>query len=149
MSLELNINNSIKDAMKAKDEALLRGLRAIKSAILLAKTEKDATDPLSEEAEIRLLNKLAKQRRDSIEIYLKEKREDLAQKEKEELAVIEKYLPQQLSAEELKAAIQAVIAETGATSVKDMGKVMGSATKKLAGKADNKTISAMVQELLK
>ncbi len=149
MSLEFNVNNAIKDAMRAKDEALLRGLRAIKSAVLLAKTEKGATDPLSQEAEIKLLNKLAKQRRDSLDIFTKENREDLAQKEREELAVIETYLPQQLSTDELRQILQEIVAETGASTAKDMGKVMGVAAKKLSGKADNKAISTIVQELLK
>jgi uncharacterized protein YqeY len=148
MSLEQKINEELKTAMKAKDEKTLRGLRAIKSAILLAKTSEGASGTLGEEDEIRLLQKLVKQRKDSLEIYRQQNRADLAQKEEEEIAVIEKFLPKQLSADELKAVLQEIIAQTGATSPADMGKVMGVATKQLAGKADGKTISAMVKELL-
>jgi uncharacterized protein YqeY len=148
MSLEQKINEELKTAMKAKDEKTLRGLRAIKSAILLAKTSEGASGTLGEEDEIRLLQKLVKQRKDSLEIYRQQNRADLAQKEEEEIAVIEKFLPKQLSADELKAVLQEIIAQTGATSPADMGKVMGVATKQLAGKADGKTISAVVKELL-
>jgi len=138
----------LKTAMLAKDEKSLRGLRAIKAAILLAKTSEGAGGELKEDDETKLLQKLVKQRKDSLEIYQQQKRTDLAQKEQEEIEVIEKFLPKQLSAEELQAEIKNIIAETGATSSADMGKVMGAATKKLSGKADGKTISATVRELL-
>lgn len=148
MSLEQKIMAEMKDAMKAKDEATLRGLRAIKAEIIKAKTEPGAGGEVSEEKEVSLLQKMMKQRKDSLEIYQQQNRADLAQKEQEEMAIIEKYLPKQLSAEELKAELQQVIAETGASSPADMGKVMGVATKKLAGRADGKAISAAVKELL-
>ncbi len=148
MSLELNINNDIKTAMLAKDEVALRSLRAIKAAILLVKTSENAKAALTEDDEIKLVQKLVKQRKDSLAIFEKQNRPDLAQKEKEEIAVMEKYLPAQLSAEELKEVIAKIIAATGATSPADMGKVMGAASKQLAGKADGKTISAVVKELL-
>ena len=138
----------LKTAMLARDEKSLRGLRAIKAAILLAKTSEGAGGELKEDDEIKLLQKLVKQRKDSLEIYQQQKRTDLAQKEQEEIEVIEKFLPKQLSAEELQAEIKNIIAETGATSSADMGKVIGAATKKLSGKADGKTISATVRELL-
>ena len=138
----------LKTAMLARDEKSLRGLRAIKAAILLAKTSEGAGGELKEDDETKLLQKLVKQRKDSLEIYQQQKRTDLAQKEQEEIEVIEKFLPKQLSAEELQAEIKNIIAETGATSSADMGKVMGAATKKLAGKADGKTISTTVRELL-
>jgi Uncharacterized conserved protein len=126
----------------------MRALRAIKSAILLAKTAEGATGELTEDAEIKLLQKLVKQRKDSLEIYQQQNRADLAQKEQEEIEVIEKFLPKQLSQEELKTILQKIIAEVGATSPADMGKVMGVATKQLAGQADGKAISAVVKELL-
>ena len=148
MNLEQKIMNDLKTAMLAKDEKGLRSLRAIKAAILLAKTSEGASGELKEEDEIKILQKLVKQRKDSLEIFQQQNRTDLAQKEKEEIEIIEKFLPQQLSAEELKNLVAAVISETGASSPADMGKVMGVATKKLAGKADGKTISAMVKELL-
>jgi uncharacterized protein YqeY len=148
MNLEQKIMADMKDAMKAKNEASLRGLRAIKAAIILAKTAEGAKGELTEDDEVKLLQKLVKQRKDSLEIYRQQNRADLAQKEEEEIAVIEKFLPQQLSPEELKAELRQIIAETGASSPADMGKVMGQATKKLAGRADGKTISAAVKELL-
>jgi uncharacterized protein YqeY len=148
MSLEQKIMADLKTAMLAKDEKSLRGLRAIKAAILLAKTSEGAGGELKEDDEIKLLQKLVKQRKDSLEIYQQQKRSDLAQKEQEEIEVIEKFLPKQLSAEELQLEIKQIIAETGATSSADMGKVMGAATKKLSGRADGKTISATVKELL-
>ena len=138
----------MKDAMKSKNEAQLRGLRAIKAEIIKAKTEPGAGGEVTAEGELKLLQKMVKQRRDSLEIYKQQNREDLAQKEQEEIAVIEKFLPAQLSEEELKAELQAIIAETGASSPADMGKVMGAATKKLAGRADGKAISAAVKDLL-
>ena len=139
---------SLKTAMLAKNEGALRGLRAIKAAIILAKTSEGAGGELKEEDETKLLQKLIKQRKDSLEIYQQQKRTDLAQKEQEEIAVIEEFLPRQLSPEELKAALSKIIAETGASSPADMGKVMGAATKQLAGQADGKSISAAVKELL-
>jgi hypothetical protein len=148
MSLEQKIMVEMKEAMKAKNEATLRGLRAIKAEIIKAKTEPGAGGEISEEKETSLLQKMMKQRKDSLEIYQQQARADLAQKEQEEIAVIEKFMPKQLSADELKQELQAIIAETGASSPADMGKVMGAATKKLAGKADGKTISATVKELL-
>lgn len=148
MSLEQRINEEIKNAMRAKAEAQLRGLRAIKSAILLAKTAEGATDPLTEEQETKLLTKLVKQRRDSLEVYQSQNRPDLAQREEEEIAVIQAFLPQPLTADELRAELQRIIAETGATSGKDMGKVIGAANKALSGKAEGKAIAAMVKELL-
>ena len=148
MNLEQKIMTELKAAMLAKDEAALRSLRAIKAAILLAKTSEGSNGELKEEDEIKLLQKMAKQRKDSLEIFQQQNRSDLAKKEEEELAVIEKFLPKQLTAEEIKAAVEKIIAETGANSPADMGKVMGVATKQLAGKADGKTISTMVKELL-
>ncbi|HET9057223.1 MAG TPA: GatB/YqeY domain-containing protein [Chitinophagaceae bacterium] len=148
MSLEQKIMAELKAAMLAKDEKALRSLRAIKAAIILAKTAEGAGGEIKEEEEIKLLQKLVKQRKDSLEIFKQQNRADLAQKEEEEIAVIEKFLPKQLSMAELKEAIQKVIAETGASSPADMGKVMGVATKALSGKADGKTISTLVKEML-
>jgi len=148
MSLEQKIMTDLKTAMLAKDEKSLRSLRAIKAAILLAKTSEGASGELKEDDEVKLLQKLVKQRKDSLEIYQQQNRADLAQKEQEEIEVIEKFLPKQLSAEELKAEVSKIIANVGASSPADMGKVMGAATKQLAGKADGKTISALVKELL-
>jgi uncharacterized protein YqeY len=148
MSLEQKIMTDMKEAMKAKDEAALRGLRAIKAAIIMAKTAEGAKGEVSEEEETKLLQKLVKQRRDSLDIYRQQNRADLAQKEEEEIAVIEKFLPRQLTEEELKTELRQLIAETGAASPADMGKVMGAATKKLAGRAEGKAISAAVKELL-
>ncbi len=148
MSLETQINQDIKAAMIAKDTATLRGLRAIKAAILLAKTEKGHTEELNQEAEIKVLQKLVKQRRESAEIYKNQNREDLFQIEVEEEKVIEAYLPKQMSKEEVESVIKAIIAETGASSIKEMGKVMGAANQKLAGQADGKTISEVVKSLL-
>jgi uncharacterized protein len=148
MNLEQKIMTELKTAMLAKDEKGLRSLRAIKAAILLAKTAEGSGGELKEEDEIKLLQKLVKQRKDSLEIYQQQNRTDLAQKEKEEIEVIEKFLPRQLSAEEIKALLINIIAEVGASSPADMGKVMAAATKQLAGKADGKTISAFAKELL-
>ncbi|WP_312191499.1 GatB/YqeY domain-containing protein [Sphingobacterium sp.] len=148
MSLETQINQDIKAAMIAKDTAKLRGLRAIKAAILLAKTEKGHTEDLNQDAEIKVLQKLVKQRRESAEIYRTQNREDLYEIEIEEEKVIEAYLPKQLSKEEVEAIIKTIVAETGASSIKDMGKVMGAANQKLAGQADGKTISEVVKSLL-
>ncbi|UAY52320.1 GatB/YqeY domain-containing protein [Ferruginibacter albus] len=148
MSLEQQIMAEMKDAMKSKNEAVLRGLRAIKAEIIKAKTEPGAGGEINEEVEQKFLQKMMKQRKDSLEIFEKQGRADLAEKEKEEIAVIEKFLPKQLSEAELKEALTAIIAETGASSVADLGKVMGVASKQLAGKADGKAISAAVKELL-
>lgn len=147
MSLEAKITTDLKAAMKAKDQGALRGIRAIKSAILLFKTS-GTGDTLDEAGEIKLLQKLVKQRKDSLEIFEQQGREDLASKEREEIEVIEKYLPEQLSAEKLEGIIKDIIAKTGAESMKDMGKVMGMASKQLAGQADGKTISTVVKQLL-
>ncbi len=138
----------LKSAMLAKDEAALRSLRAVKAAILLAKTSEGAQGNLKEEDEVKLLQKLVKQRKDSLDIYIKQNRPDLAKKEEEEIAVISRFLPAQMSAEELRDIISKIIADTGASSPADMGKVMGAANKQLAGKADGKTISMVVKELL-
>ncbi len=148
MSLKTKIEAEIKQAMLNKQKERLTPLRAIKSLILLAETEKGGGDELTEEVETKLLTKAAKQRRDSLEIYKEQGREDLAAKEESELAVIEEFLPKQLSEAELETELKAIIADVGASSPKDMGKVMGMATKKLAGKADGKAISAMVKGLL-
>lgn len=148
MSLEQKVMAEMKDAMKSKDEATLRALRAIKAEIIKAKTDPGAAGEVSAEKELSILQKMMKQRKDSLEIYQQQNREDLAKKEQEEITVIERFLPKQLSGEELKAELQQIIAETGASSPADMGKVMGAATKKLAGRADGKSISAMVKELL-
>lgn len=147
MKLEELINEDLKTAMKAKDQAGLRGIRAIKSAILLAKTD-GSGEEITPEREIQILQKLIKQRTDSLEIYEKQGREDLAVVEREEIAVIKKYLPEQLEGEALENALKEIIAEVGATSARDMGKVMGAANKKLAGKADGKSISEVVKKLL-
>ncbi len=148
MSLELTINENLKKAMLAKDEVGLRALRAIKAAVLLAKTAEGASASLSEDAEIKLLQKLVKQRKDSLEIFERQNRMDLAQKEKEELEVIEQYLPKQMSEEEIKTIVAEIVKQTGVTNLSGLGQVMGIATKQLAGKADGKVISAIVKELL-
>ena len=148
MNLEQQIMAEMKEAMKSKNEAALRGLRAIKAEIIKAKTEPGANGEISAETEIKMLQKMVKQRKDSLEIYQQQARKDLAQKEEEEIAIIEKFLPAQLSGDDLKKELEQIIAETGASSPGDMGKVMGAATKKLAGKADGKAISAAVKELL-
>lgn len=147
MSLENTINEDLKTAMKAKDQVSLRGIRAIKSAILLYNTS-GVTGEMDTEKEIALLQKLVKQRQDSLDIYVKQGREDLASIEREEIEVIMRYLPKQLSEDELKDAVKAIISRTGASSMKDMGRVMGEASKELAGKADGKAISAVVKTLL-
>lgn len=148
MSLEIQVMAEMKDAMKARNEAALRSLRAIKAEIIKAKTEPGAGGEISVETELKLLQKMVKQRKDALEIYRQQNRTDLADKEQEEISVIEKFLPKQLSTEELKTIIEAIIASTGASSVADLGKVMGVASKQLAGKAEGKAISAMVKELL-
>jgi len=148
MGFEEQIMDEMKTAMKAKDEAGLRGLRAIKAEIIKAKTDPGANGILTEEVTQKMLLKMVKQRKDSLDIFKQQNREDLAQKEQEELNVIEKFLPKQFSEAELKEAIAAIIVQVGASSVADLGKVMGVASKQLAGKADGKAISAVVKELL-
>jgi uncharacterized protein YqeY len=147
MSLEEKIMEDLKVAMKAQDKASMRGLRAVKSALLLLKTDGSGKE-ITPEREIQLLQKLVKQRRESISIFEKENRTDLAEVEKDEVAVIEKYLPEALSDEELEKFIQSLILSSGASSVKDMGKVIGLASKELAGKADGRAISDMVKKCL-
>ena len=148
MALEQQIMAEMKDAMKSKNEAVLRSLRAIKAEIIKAKTEPGAAGEIDEATEQKFLQKMMKQRRDSLEIFEKQGREDLAVKEREEMAVIEKFLPKQMTEAEIKEAVRKIIADTGAASAADMGKVMGVASKQLAGKADGKTISSIVKELL-
>lgn len=148
MALEQQINQDIKAAMIAKDQAKLRGLRAIKAAILLAKTEKGGSDEMSQDTEIKVLQKLVKQRKESAEIYQQQGREDLYQIEVEEQEVIEAYLPKQLDRAAIEEIVKGIISESGASSIKDMGKVMGLANQKLAGQADGRTISEVVKSLL-
>ncbi len=148
MSLETEVMSLMKDAMKNKDEALLRGLRAIKAEIIKAKTEPGANGEISADAEMKLLQKLVKQRKDSLAIFEQQGRADLATKESEEIAVIEKFLPAQMSEVEVKTALEAIIAQVGAAGPQDLGKVMGVASKQLAGKADGKMIAAITKELL-
>ena len=148
MSLEQQIMSEMKEAMKSKNEGLLRGLRAIKAEIIKAKTEPGAGGEINEETEQKFLQKMMKQRKDSLEIFEKQGREDLAVKEREEIAIIEKFLPKQLEAGALKEIIAKIIAENNVSSAADMGKIMGIASKQLGGQADGKTISAIVKELL-
>ncbi|MFZ9694594.1 MAG: GatB/YqeY domain-containing protein [Chitinophagaceae bacterium] len=148
MALEQEIMTRLKAAMLAKDEAALRSLRAIKAAILLAKTAEGAATEMTPDEEIKLLQKMVKQRKDSLEIFQQQHRPELAQKEQEEIAVIEQFLPKQLSEEKVRAIVGDIIARTGASSPADMGKVMGVATKELAGKAEGKIVAALVKELL-
>jgi len=147
MSLEAKIVTDLKTAMKARDKVALRGIRAIKSQIILAKTD-GSGKTLDEAAEIKMLQKMVKQRKDSISIYEKQNRPELAATEKEEIEIIEKYLPQQMGEAELTEFLQGIITQTGAASMRDMGKVMGIASKQLGGKADGKTISGIVKKLL-
>ncbi len=148
MALEQQIMAEMKDAMKSKNEGLLRSLRAIKAEIIKAKTEPGAAGEIDEATEQKFLQKMMKQRRDSLEIFEKQGRADLAAKEKEEMEVIERFLPKQLSEAEIKEAVAVIITQIGATSPADMGKVMGIASKQLAGLADGKAISNLVKELL-
>ena len=148
MSLQTKVMEALKEAMKAKDTVALESLRAIKSAILLARTEAGASEELSEADELKLLQKLVKQRKDSAALYTQQGRNDLAEPELAQMAVIEKFLPAQLSEAEVEEALKGIIAQVGSTSPKDMGKVMGVATKQLAGKADGKLISDVVKKLL-
>jgi uncharacterized protein len=148
MNLETKIMGEMKDAMKAKDEATLRALRAIKAEIIKAKTDPGAGGEIDEATELKFLQKMVKQRKDSLDIFEKQGRADLADKEKEELAVIQRFLPAQMSEEDITLAIKQIIADTGASSAADLGKVMGIASKQLAGKADGKVISTIVKSLL-
>ncbi|MDB5210838.1 MAG: GatB/YqeY protein [Sediminibacterium sp.] len=145
MSLEEKVMAQMKDAMKAKDEALLRGLRAIKAEIIKAKTDPGANGQVTEDGEMKILQKLVKSRKDSLVIYEQQNRADLAAKESEEIAVIEKFLPQQMSEAEVIDAVSKIITDLGASGPQDMGKVMGVASKQLAGKADGKAIAAAVK----
>jgi uncharacterized protein YqeY len=146
MTLEEKINSDLKTAMLAKDEAAVRSLRAVKSAILLAKTS--GSDQISPEDEMKMLQKLVKQRKESVDIYKQQNRADLAKTEEEEIAIIEKYLPKQMGEEEIKAELMKIIEQVGAKSAAEMGKVMGAASKHFAGKADNKIVSQLVKQLL-
>jgi hypothetical protein len=148
MSLQTQIMQQMKEAMKAKNSVALEALRAIKSAILLAKTESGAAEELTSDQELKLLQKLVKQRKDSAAIFTEQGRADLAEPELAQAAVIEQFLPEQLNADEIAKVVEDIIAQTGASSMKDMGKVMGMASKQLAGKADGKTISTIVKEKL-
>ena len=147
MSLELTINEAIKNAMREKDKIALDSLRAVKSQILLLKTEAKGADVTAEQ-EIAILQRMIKQRKDSYEQFVAQNRNDLAEVELAQMKVIEQFLPAQLSAEELEAEIKKIITEVGAESLKDLGKVMGTASKALAGKSDGKSISEMVKKLL-
>lgn len=148
MSLAENINNEIKNAMRAKDKVRLEALRSIKSALLLAGTEKGASGEMNEADELKILQKLQKQRKDSLEIYTQQAREDLAVDERDQLAVIETFLPKQMDASELESYLKALVEKLGATGPQDMGKIMGIASKELAGKADGKAISSIVRQVL-
>jgi len=148
MSLQQELMVKLKEAMKAKDTVALESLRAIKSEILLAQTKGGDTSGLTKEEEIKLLQKLVKQRKDSASIFTEQGREDLAAPELAQVAIIAQFLPEQMSAEDLKEIIAEIMAKVGATSIKDMGKVMGMASKQLAGKADGKAISTVVKQLL-
>jgi uncharacterized protein len=148
MSLKQTIEEDLKNAMKAKDKDALRALRAVKSLILLAETEKGGGEALTEDTEIKLLQKAVKQRNDSIAIFREQGRNDLADAEQVEADIISKYLPKALSPEELEAEIKKIIEQVHALSIKDMGKVMGAATASIGGKADGKSISEVVKRLL-
>jgi uncharacterized protein len=148
MSLEAQIMDHMKDAMRAKDAVALEALRAIKSGIILAKTEAGASDSLSSEDEIKLLQRLVKQRKDSASIFTQQNRPDLAEPELAQIAVIERFLPAQLSEEEVEAIVSKIIQETGASGIASMGKVMGLATAQIGGQAEGKTISTIVKKLL-
>lgn len=148
MSLKKQIESDIKEAMRARDQDTLRALRGIKSMILLAETEKDASGELTEAAEMQLLTKAAKQRKESMETFEQQGREDLATKERSELEVIDRYLPPPMTEAELKEAIQRIIAEENASGMQDMGKVMGRASQEFAGRADGKTMSTITRQLL-
>lgn len=148
MSLQQQVNSDIITAMKARDEASLRALRALKSALLLAATAEGAKDTIEDEQAIKIFQKLAKQRKESMEIFLQNGRTELANTEKEELDVIERYLPKQMDEAEIKSVLETVVKDAGATSAADFGKVMPLAMKALAGKADGKIISAVLKQIL-
>jgi uncharacterized protein YqeY len=149
MGLEILINNDIKKAMLERDQRKLEALRAIKAALLLEKTGAGlGANEIPEEVEFKLLHKLVKQRKESADLYIEQNREDLAEVENYQASIIEKYLPEQMSDDEIAAIVDEIIKETGASSMKDMGRVMGQASKKLAGKADNKTVSSIVKSRL-
>ncbi|MFL2593164.1 MAG: GatB/YqeY domain-containing protein [Flavobacteriaceae bacterium] len=148
MGLELKITTALKEAMKSKNQTALTALRAVKSAILLHKTQKSSDVELSKEDEMKLLQKLVKQRKDSADIYKDQGRNDLADPELKEAELIQQFLPKALSEDEVKEFVKSIINETGADGMKDMGKVMGISTKKLMGKADGKMISTIVKEFL-
>lgn len=148
MSLQEKVMNEMKLAMKAKDKVALESLRAIKSALLLIKTETGSEEGISEEAEIQLVQKLVKQRKDSAAIFIEQGRQDLAAPELAQIAVIEKFLPEQLSEEEIEKVVLKTITDTGASGMKDMGKIMGIVSAELAGRADGKTISILVKKNL-
>ena len=148
MSLELTINEDIKTAMKSGDKVKLEALRAVKAAIIIAKTDKGATGELSKETEMALLNRLVKTRKESYDLFLQNSRTDLAEVEKAQMEAISIYLPAQMSDEDLEKEVKAIIAQVGATSSAEMGKVMGAASKALVGKADNKRISEMIRKFL-
>lgn len=148
MSLEEKVMSLMKEAMKSKDEVTLRSVRAIKAEIIKAKTDPGANGVITEETEMKILQKLVKSRKDSLLIYEQQNRPDLATKESEEIHVIEKFLPTQMSEADVKAAVEAIIAAVGAAGPQDLGKVMGLATKQLAGQADGKVISAIAKSLL-
>jgi len=148
MSLQVQINEEIKNAMRAKDTVALESLRAVKSAILLALTEGGAKEELAQEDEIKLLQRLVKQRKDSAAIYVQQGRQDLAEPELKQAEIIEKFLPKQLSEAEVEAIISKLIAENGFSGMATMGQLMGLASKQLAGSADGKTISTIVKKLL-
>ena len=148
MSLENKIMNAMKESMKLKDQTSLRSLRAIKSAIIVHKTQKGSSDEITNEDELKILQKLVKQRKDSADIYQTQGRMDLAQPELDEIKVIEQFLPEAMSEDEIESEVKKVIDQTGAEGIKDMGKVMGIVTKKLMGKADGKTISTIVRNNL-
>ena len=148
MSLITKIDAEIKSAMLSKQEARLRGLRAIKAALLLAKTEKGVAEDLTEEAELKAVQKQIKQRKDSIEIYKQQNRPDLAKIEEDELVVLEEFMPKQMTSEELKSAIEQIVVELGVSDPKEMGKVIGAANKALAAKSDGKSIADMVKQVL-
>lgn len=148
MSLQDKVMAEMKDAMRAKDSNKLEALRAVKSAILLAQTDASGRDGLNEDEELKLLQRLVKQRKESAAIYKEQGREDLAQPELDQAAVIEGFLPEQMSEEEIEAEVEKIITQTGASGMQDMGKVMGVASKELAGRADGKTISTIVRKKL-
>jgi uncharacterized protein YqeY len=148
MNLEAQVMEKMKEAMKSKNEAMLRGLRAIKAEIIKAKTEPGARGELTEEVALKMLQKMVKSRKDSLQIFQEQSRTDLAQKEQEEIDLINQFLPAQLSEEELAAKLKEIIAQTGATGPQDLGKVMGLATKQLSGQADGKLIASLVKNML-